>query len=558
MLAPRSIDLITLILVCLFIQNQTIGQQHTIDSLSNRLAMAKDDSSRISILIKLAETTITQDQKKAIEYSEIAVEEGKKNGTWQCLAPAINNSGKIYFRAGLMDKAAERLVQYLELIREHGTKKEIAYALFNLGTVRLDLQDNDKAEEYLKKAVQLLNEYAKENSTSILPLDLIQVNNNLGIINKQKGDYQKAVEYFDTGVDIARKNPEHSQTLGSLLASRGEILSLFKKRSEAKKDLNEAIQIAHNSQNKMLESASLLLIGQVFEADNNESRALEYFKQGYQLAVEQGSNELLHEIANQLSTSFQKIGKPDSALRYLTISNEFAEKIKRDKAPEELTKGEVKEQYIEKEKVELVKHKSEIQKFVLLLLISVAIAGFFILMYYTYKRKHQIAEQNNTKIEANLNRLKAEKSELEKTLNIERKDSAAQAIINIQKDEVIGEVVEKLRIHTNQIPKSDNELIATIIRDLGRLNNQRSWEEFELRFTKVHPEFSAKLQTAHPNLSVNEKRICSFLHLNMTSKEISDITGQSSKTIDMARTRLRNKLGLTNQGMSLTEYLASI
>jgi DNA-binding CsgD family transcriptional regulator len=53
-------------------------------------------------------------------------------------------------------------------------------------------------------------------------------------------------------------------------------------------------------------------------------------------------------------------------------------------------------------------------------------------------------------------------------------------------------------------------------------------------------------------------RLGAFLRLNMTTKEIAAITGQMPRSIDVARTRLRKKLNLTNEDVGLVEFLSSI
>jgi DNA-binding CsgD family transcriptional regulator len=71
-----------------------------------------------------------------------------------------------------------------------------------------------------------------------------------------------------------------------------------------------------------------------------------------------------------------------------------------------------------------------------------------------------------------------------------------------------------------------------------------SWDEFEIRFHQVHQDFYKKLSEKIPNLTPNEKRLCAFLRLNMTTKEIAGITFQSIKSIQVARTRMRKKMDI--------------
>jgi DNA-binding CsgD family transcriptional regulator len=73
----------------------------------------------------------------------------------------------------------------------------------------------------------------------------------------------------------------------------------------------------------------------------------------------------------------------------------------------------------------------------------------------------------------------------------------------------------------------------------------------------VHNDFYDKLNEKFPNLSANEKRLCAFLRLNMSTKEISAITYQSINSITVARSRLRKKLELDSDE-NLISFLESI
>ena len=96
-----------------------------------------------------------------------------------------------------------------------------------------------------------------------------------------------------------------------------------------------------------------------------------------------------------------------------------------------------------------------------------------------------------------------------------------------------------------------------MIRDLLLNSSSDVWEEFEVRFQDVHSDFYDNLNKKFPNLTPNEKKICSFLRLNMSTKEISAITYQSVRSIDMARFRLRKKLELDTDE-NLVSFLSQI
>ena len=67
--------------------------------------------------------------------------------------------------------------------------------------------------------------------------------------------------------------------------------------------------------------------------------------------------------------------------------------------------------------------------------------------------------------------------------------------------------------------------------------------------------FYENLLREHPNLTKNERKLCLFIHMKMSTKEISNITNQSPGSINVARSRLRQKFGLTGDDRSLIAYL---
>lgn len=120
----------------------------------------------------------------------------------------------------------------------------------------------------------------------------------------------------------------------------------------------------------------------------------------------------------------------------------------------------------------------------------------------------------------------------------------------VQKNEFIDSVTKRLSDLTNEESKQINkQRVNTIIRQMKANVDKTAWDEFEIRFQQIHQDFYTKLNERVPNLTTNEKRLCAFLYLNMTTKEISAITFQSIKSIEVARTRLRRKMQLDKDNL---------
>lgn len=85
--------------------------------------------------------------------------------------------------------------------------------------------------------------------------------------------------------------------------------------------------------------------------------------------------------------------------------------------------------------------------------------------------------------------------------------------------------------------------------------NNQIWNELEINFEQVNNEFFQKLSQQFPALTTNERKLCAYLRMNMTTKDICSITLQSIRSIEIARTRLRDKLNLKGSEEDLNQFL---
>ena len=168
-------------------------------------------------------------------------------------------------------------------------------------------------------------------------------------------------------------------------------------------------------------------------------------------------------------------------------------------------------------------------------------------------------------VEQALQKSEAEKAKL-MAMEIERiglelesnqKSVTAATLKLIQNSERDSQTIERLmelEENTNPISK---QKINTLISDYKRTSYNSNWDEFEILFEKVHNSFYEKLNTQQPTLTANERKICAFLKLNMSSKEIAQITFQSEEALKKARLRLRQKLEISRE-TNLVTFLQNI
>ena len=155
--------------------------------------------------------------------------------------------------------------------------------------------------------------------------------------------------------------------------------------------------------------------------------------------------------------------------------------------------------------------------------------------------------------------IRLEKQRLSDEVEYKNKELALNVMNLIKKNELITDIsgrLEKLEANSEDAVVKDE--IAQLIRFLKRNSAAEIWDEFEIRFKQVYHSFYENLLHRFPELTPNELKICALLRLNFSTKEICQLTGQRPSSLDVARYRLRKKLGLANSPVNLVTFLSQV
>jgi PAS domain S-box-containing protein len=153
--------------------------------------------------------------------------------------------------------------------------------------------------------------------------------------------------------------------------------------------------------------------------------------------------------------------------------------------------------------------------------------------------------------------LSMELDKINNELELNQKSITAATLKLIQNSERDNQTIERLMEIEKNTNQEGKQLINMLIADYKRKSYNSNWDEFEILFEKVHHSFYEKLNAQFPNLTGNERKICAFLKLNMSSKDIAQITFQSEDALKKARLRLRQKFGIDRE-TNLTSFLQNI
>lgn len=148
------------------------------------------------------------------------------------------------------------------------------------------------------------------------------------------------------------------------------------------------------------------------------------------------------------------------------------------------------------------------------------------------------------------------------TLRTERiqkdKELANTTMQIIQKSKSLVAIKNDLRKLARELGRHPaTSQVNTIIKKINRnIDSDKQWEVFESHFENVHEEFLTRLKESYPDLSPRELKLCAYLRLNISSKEIANLMNISVRGVEISRYRLRKKLGIGHE-TNLTDFIIS-
>ena len=125
-------------------------------------------------------------------------------------------------------------------------------------------------------------------------------------------------------------------------------------------------------------------------------------------------------------------------------------------------------------------------------------------------------------------------------------------------DNLHKNICEELAELSKDIAEEDTrKRVNGISLKLRQQTANRLNEGFKKYFNEVSPLFDAKLKEKHPNLTANDCRLCAYIYMGLTSKEISQLTFREVESVEKSRNRLRKKISLPSD-MPIRGYLMQV
>jgi DNA-binding CsgD family transcriptional regulator len=173
----------------------------------------------------------------------------------------------------------------------------------------------------------------------------------------------------------------------------------------------------------------------------------------------------------------------------------------------------------------------------------------------TKAREQHMAES----MEAEKKLVLLEKEKLEAEMSHKNKQLANSVSELLKKNEFLIQLktdMEKLKeksVHPAVGDKVKN-MIASVD-DILEADND--YDQFEAHFDAVHDDFLKTLKKQYPQLTPKDLRLCAYLRMNLTTKEIAPLLNITPRGVEISRYRLRKKMNLPHDA-NLSELMMSI
>ena len=426
--------------------------------------------------------------------------------------------GRVYSKLGDYNKGIELNDKATSIFKSLGDSASVAGCYNERGVMHYLLDEFVVAEKFLQRALTINR--AQRN--------LKEIATNLNNLCLYQGDTEKKLSLIQEAIAI-NKNLDAQWSLGENYNNMGKQYYFGEQYSKALEALQKAYEYAHNIGAKELICDNYEYSSWVYAAIGDYKQAYTRLSQMYAWSKELQSSNKLRNIEQEISY------KRYQDQKYAT---------------------EMQEQTY---KIELLKRN-------LWFLGSVLVLGlaFSIFLYKWYKRRkglqliearYQLELSQRELSELKLHQQELELQNIQNALDSSQQEVTSFAVFLRSRNELLDKIREMIK----EGYKMDNQALIPHLKKVNAYISQyqsgdKTNNALLLNIEDKSKEFIERLTKEHPNLTQGEKYLATMLRVNLSTKEISMISGNSPKTINMNRYRLRKALNLPTE-KDLVEYL---
>ncbi|MCG8331892.1 MAG: hypothetical protein MI974_29665 [Chitinophagales bacterium] len=177
---------------------------------------------------------------------------------------------------------------------------------------------------------------------------------------------------------------------------------------------------------------------------------------------------------------------------------------------------------------------------------------------YYRQQERKIRRENERNMEARrreseLELVRLKNEQLQRDIDNKNRELAISTMSLVKKNELLHQIRGEL-----QAKEDPNRNIRNVIKTIEKnTDEEETWNLFKEAFENADQDFFKKIQEKHPNLTHNDLKLCAYLRLNLSSKEVAPLLNISVRSVEVKRYRLRKKMELGHDE-GLVEHILAI
>ena len=193
--------------------------------------------------------------------------------------------------------------------------------------------------------------------------------------------------------------------------------------------------------------------------------------------------------------------------------------------------------------------------YIILIMLSLYLIHVASKRYYKKQREDLLEKAQKEielkELESSQKIIKINNDKLRVDIESKNRELATSTMSIIKKNEFLSSIKSEL------ISDGKNG-VEKVVRIIDKnLNNTDDWKMFQEAFNNADKKFLKKIKSKHAELTPNDLRLCAYLRLNLSSKEIAPLLNISPRSVEVKRYRLRKKMNLPHD-TNLTNYIIEI
>lgn len=573
-----TVKVSVLLLLIPLLWNHAVGMNvKERQALQEALIHSYRPQERVEILIKLSNEFLASAPEEALAYTNEALRLSRENKFHEAETNALTNKAEIYQIKSDLSNAIALAMQAKELAEKYHFKTQYARAILIISNCYRQLNEykksselgfealaiyeklddkrgvcdalaaigifyheqkqNEKASDYFSRSLELAlkHDYARGISRGY---------NNLAVLFAVDKNYKKSIEYTKKAVAINIQSGL-KQWLGINYNNIAEDYLDLEHFDSAFHYIEKAIEVNKEINNLFNLASTYSTLARFYRTTKDEGQFVEAIRTAMEIGYQNNFKDVLLNSSNNLQQYYFESGQTDSAYKYKSLQYMYSDSLFAENSLIRMSQLELLRKLEREEQAQKIRQQRKDFSLILIIILLLAAIVVTSLLVVRFRMKARYA--------------RLEEQKLKDELDYKNKELATNVMSLLKKNEMLTDITERLsKLEKETDNKENRALIHKIAFDIENITQEGIWEEFELRFQKVHSEFYEKLLKRYPDLSPNEQRLCAFLRLNLTTKEISNISGQSQRAIEMTRFRLRKKLRIESQDVNLVTFISKI